>query len=164
MRDEMVRDVRLTLYLLFGAVSVVLLIACANTATLLLGKATSPTREVALRVALGASRRRIVRQLITESVLLAFLAGALGLLFAYGGSKGLVVLAPANLFRLAETGIDAWVLAFTFGISITTSLVFGLAPALYASKVDLNDALKQAGSRSVTGGGLARMRGHLPRR
>ena len=141
-RDE-IGDVRLTLFLLLGAVSVVLLIACANTATLLLGKATARTREVAVRAALGASRQRIVRQLVTESLLLAFVAGASGLLLAYWGSKALVALAPADLPRLVETGIDRWVLAFTLGISMITSLLFGLVPALHASKVDLNDALKQ---------------------
>src|SRR5712664_2808738 len=112
MRDEMVGNVRPTLYLLLGAVSVVLLIACANTATLLLGKATARTRELAVRVAKGASRPRIVRQLIAESLLLALLAGASGLLLAYGGSKALVALAPANLPRLTEAGIDRSVLAF----------------------------------------------------
>jgi predicted permease len=161
MRDQMVGDVRLTLYLLLGAVSVVLLIACANTATLLLGKATARTREVAVRVALGASRRRIVRQMVSESLLLAFLAGVAGLLLAYWGSKALVALAPADLPRLAETGIDRWVLAFTLGISLTTSFLFGLVPALYASKVDLNDTLKQGGKRPLIGGGLIRMRGLL---
>ena len=161
MQDEMVGDVRLTLYLLLGAVSVVLLIACANTATLLLGKATTRTREVAVRAAIGASQGRIVRQLVTESLLLAFLAGALGLLFAYAGSKALVTLAPADLPRLAETGIDRWVLAFTLCTSLITSLLFGLVPALHASRTDLNDALKLGATRSVIGGGMLRMRGVL---
>lgn len=161
MRDEMVRDVRLTLYVLFGAVTVVLLIACVNTATLLLGKATARTREVAVRIALGASHLRIMRQLIAESFLLALLAGTSGLLVAYWGSKALVAMAPAGLPRLAETVIDAWVLAFTLGISLTTSLLFGLVPALHASKVDLNCALTQGGTRSVIGSGLVRMRGML---
>ncbi len=161
MRDEMVGNVRLTLYLLLGAVSVVLLIACANTATLLLGKATARTREVAVRAALGASRQRIVKQLVTESLLLAFIAGASGLLLAYLGSKALVALAPADLPRLAEIGVDRWVLAFTLGISLITSLLFGVVPALYASKVDLSDALKQGATRLVGGGGMMRMRGVL---
>src|SRR5438552_10481940 len=159
MRDEMVGDVRLTLYLLLGAVSVVLLIACANTATLLLGKATARTREVAVRAALGASRQRIVSQLVTESLLLAFVAGASGLLLAYWGSKALVALAPADLPRLAETGIDRWVLAFTLGMSMITSLLFGLVPALYASKVNLSDMLKQGATRLVSGGGVIGTRG-----
>jgi predicted permease len=161
MRDEMVGNVRLTLYLLLGAVSVVLFIACANTATLLLGKATARTREVAVRAALGASRQRIVRQLVTESLLLAFIAGGVGLLLTYGGSKALVALAPPDLPRLAETSIDRWVLAFTLVMSMITSLLFGLVPALYASKVNLSEALKQGATRLVGGGGTMRMRGVL---
>jgi predicted permease len=161
MQDDMVREVRFTLYLLLGAVAVVLLIACANTATLLLGKATARTREVAVRAALGASRRRIVRQLITESLLLSLIAGISGLSLAWWGSKALVALAPAGLPRLAETAMDRGVLAFTFGVSMITSLLFGLVPALCASKVDLIDALKQAGARSVIGGGMVRFRGAL---
>jgi predicted permease len=161
LRDEMVGNVRIMLYLLLGAVTVLLLIACANTATLLLGKATARTREVALRAALGASRKRIVSQLITESLLLAFLAGLSGLMLAYLGSKILVALAPADVPRLAEAGIDLWVLGFTLGMSLITSLLFGLIPALYVSKVELSDALKQGGTRITTGGGIIGIRSVL---
>jgi len=161
LRDKMVGDVRLTLYLLLGAVTIVLLIACANTATLLLGKATARTREIAVRAALGASRRRIIRQLITESLLLAIVAGAAGLLLAYWGSAALVAVAPPGMPRLTEVAVDRWVLAFTIGVSILTSLLFGLVPAMYASQIDLNEALKQSAAKSVVGGGIIRMRGLL---
>ncbi|MGH9174158.1 MAG: FtsX-like permease family protein, partial [Vicinamibacterales bacterium] len=137
------------------------LIACANPATLLLGKATARTREVAVRAALGANRRRIIRQLITESLLLAVIAGASGLLLAYGGAKALLALTPADVVRLAPIGIDGGVLAFTLIASIATSLLFGLVPAVHASKVDLIDALKQGGARSVLGGPSIRTRGVL---
>jgi len=161
MRDEMTSNVQLTLYLLLGAVTLVLLISCANVANLLLAKSTARTREIAIRAAVGASRGRIVRQLITESLLLALLAGAAGLILAVWGSAALVALAPADVPRLAEISIDGWVLAFTLGVSIVASLLFGLAPALHASRVDLNDALKQGGSRAVGGGSAGRMRGAL---
>jgi predicted permease len=158
MRDDMVSDVRLTLYLLLGAVCLVLLIACANVATLLLTKATSRTREIAIRAAIGAGRSRIVRQLMTESLLLALLAGVAGLMVAAAGLKALIALAPAGVPRLAETSIDGHVLAFTFGISALCSLFFGLVPVLYASRIDLNDALKQGGGRTVSGGRSNRLR------
>ncbi len=161
LQDELVGNVRLTLYLLWGVVGVVLLIACANTATLLLGKATARSREIAVRVALGCGRHRIIRQLITENLLLALIAGATGMLLAYWGTKVLVVLAPADVVRLAETGIDGGVLAFTLAVSLATSLLFGLVPALLASKVDLIDALRQSGSRSVMGGRVIHTRGVL---
>ena len=158
MRDEMVRDVRLTLYLLLGAVALVLLIGCANVANLLLAKATGRTREIAIRAAVGASRARIVRQLITESAVLALIAGAAGLLLAKWGSDLLVALAPGNIPRLAETGIDAPVLLFTLGLSAAASLLFGLAPALQISRLDLNETLKQGAARAVVGGGAGRLR------
>jgi putative ABC transport system permease protein len=161
LQDELVGGVRLTLYLLWGVVGLVLLIACANTATLLLGKATARAREVAVRAALGADRRRIIRQLIAESVLLALVSGASGLLLAYWGTKALLALTPADVVRLAQPGIDGGVLAFTLVVSIVTSLLFGLVPALHASKVDLIDALKQRGTGAVAGGQSARTRNVL---
>ena len=117
--------------------------------------------KIAVRAALGASRRRIIRQLITESLLLALVAGAFGMLLAYWGASALVALTPADVVRLAGTGIDGGVLAFTLGVSLATSLLFGLVPALHASKVDLTDAIKQGGTRSVTGGRMIRTRGLL---
>jgi putative ABC transport system permease protein len=162
MRDRLVRDVRTTLYLLLGAVGMVLLISCANMANLLLAKATSRTREIAIRAAVGAGRGRIIRQLITESVVLALVAGAAGLALAILGASALVAIAPPNVPRLAEAAIiDRWVLAFTFGISMVASLLFGLAPALTASRIDLNDALKLGSGRAVVGGGAGRLRNAL---
>jgi putative ABC transport system permease protein len=158
LRDDLVRNVRLTLYLLQGTVGLVLLIACANVATLLLAKATDRTREIAIRASMGASRGRIVRQLITESLLLAILGGCAGVMLAFSGSAALVALAPADVPRLADAGIDVGVLGFTFGISIFASLIFGLVPSIYASRVDLNEALKQGAARAGAGGRVSRIR------
>jgi predicted permease len=161
LQDQVVREVRLTLYLLWGVVAMVLLIACANTATLLLSKAVSRTQEVAVRAALGASQPRIIRQLITESILLALIAGTFGLLLAAWGADALVALAPGNVPRLSQATIDWRAVAFTLVISVGTSLVFGLIPALQASKVNLIDALKLGGTRSLMSRGMVRTRGIL---
>lgn len=156
MRDSMVRDVRTTLYLLLGAVAIVVLIACGNVANLLLAKATRRTREIAIRAAMGANRTRIARLLISERLLLAAVSGALGLAAASWGSHRLVALAPGGVPRLQQTSIDGRVLAFTFGSALLASLLFGLAPALQASRVDLNEALKRGAARVMGGrsGGL----------
>jgi putative ABC transport system permease protein len=158
LRDEMVSEFRLTLYVMLAAVGVVLLIACANLANMLLAKAVARTREMAIRAAVGAGRGRIVRQLITESILLALIAGAAGLALAFWGCRTLVALAPGDVPRLAETGIDGDVLLFTLGISMLASLLFGLAPALQVLRVDLNSALKQSVQRAGGGSLADRMR------
>jgi putative ABC transport system permease protein len=159
-QDFMVGSVRSTLYILLGAVTLVLLIACANVANLLLAKATGRGREMAIRAAIGASRGRIVRLLAVESLILALVSGAVGIVFAIWGANALVALAPSNVPRLDETVIDGTVLAFTFGASLLASILFGLTPALHASRVNLNDALKQGANR-VMGGGAGRVRSAL---
>jgi putative ABC transport system permease protein len=158
--DRIVRDVRGTLTLIFGVVIVVLLIACANVSNLLLARATSRTRELGIRAALGASRARVVRQLITESVLLALLAGTASVLIAAWGIRGLVAVAPAGLPRLADVHVDLRVLLFASAVSLAASILFGLAPAVHASRSDLNEVIKQSG-RTMTGGGSGRLRAAL---
>jgi predicted permease len=150
LRDELVGDVRTALYVLFGAVICLLLIANANVANLMLARASVRGKEIALRSALGASRIRIIRQLLTESVLLAGLGGALGLLIAKWGTDALVAAVPQNIPRVSTIQLDGVVLGFTLLLSLVTGIVFGLVPAWQSSHVDLNTALK-SGTRSAGG-------------
>jgi putative ABC transport system permease protein len=145
--DSPVGPLRLGLLALFGAVSIILLIACANVANLMLARGAMRQKEMAIRAALGAGRRRLVRQMLTESLLLSICGGVAGLLLALLGVKALVPLIPDDLAHLKDSGIDAAALGFTFLVSLLTGVVAGLIPALQTSQIDLNESLKEgAGS------------------
>jgi putative ABC transport system permease protein len=151
LQDEIVGRVRSSLLLLSGAVFAILLIACANVANLLLSRSIFRQKEIAVRIALGASQRRILRQLLTESALLAAMGTTLGMLLAFGGVKLLVALSSDNLPRAEEISVDGTVFAFTLIIALLSTVLFGLAPAFQLANNDLNYALKDSG-RSATGG------------
>ena len=169
MRDATTGEVRTALLVLFGAVALVLLIACANVANLLLARAAGRHRELAIRAAVGANRGRVIRQLLTESVLLAGCGGILGLGLGAAGVRGLLLLVPGNIPRVTdESGaavvipaLDWRVTAFTIGVSLLTGLLFGLFPALHTSKPDLVSTLKEASGRSGTGLRHTRVRSAL---
>jgi putative ABC transport system permease protein len=158
LRDQVAGDIRRPLLVLFGAVGFVLLIACANIANLLLSRAASRQREIAVRAALGASRWRIIRQLITEGVVLSTAGALLGILLAVQSLTYLSRLIPDTLAVSTNLSLDLQVLGYTLLVSLATSIIFGLAPAVQAAKVDLNEALKQSGGRSGLSAGGNRLR------
>ena len=161
LREDMVGDVKTALYILFGAVVCVLLIANANVANLLLARASARGKEIALRAAMGASRLRIIRQLLTESLLLSGLGGLLGLLLAQWGTEALIKTVPQNIPRISTIQLDATVLIFTMLASLATGIIFGLVPAWQASHVDLNSALKSGSRTGSSGEGKGRVRNAL---
>ena len=150
LRTQFTGEIRKPLFIMLGAVGFVLLIACANVANLLLGRAASRRKEIALRAGLGASRWRIARQLLTESILLSTVGGGLGLLLSWWGTKALIALSPPELIDLRATTVNLPVLAFTIGLTFLTGIVFGLVPAFEAARFDLNESLKEGG---MHGGG-----------
>ncbi len=155
MQELLVQNVRPALFILLGAVACVLLIACANVASLLLARATVRSREIAIRAAMGAGRGRIVRQLLTESTVLSVAGGLVGLLIGVVGVRALLAVSPGGIPRIGPEGanvtLDWRVMAFTLGLSVATGILFGLVPALHASRADLNSTLKESGARSGSG-------------
>jgi putative ABC transport system permease protein len=154
-------NMRRYVLLLQGAVGFVLLIACANVANLLLARSIGRRKELAVRLALGASRFRLIRQMVSESLLLSFGGGALGLLLALLGIKGIMAMAPGDTPHMHELRLDSSALGFTLLMAILTGIVFGLAPSLDAARRNVNEALTQGGRAGIGGGGLKRMRGLL---
>lgn len=159
LHDAMIGKVGQALLILFGATVFVLLIACANVANLLMARASARQQEIAIRSALGATRRRLIRQLLTESLILAGIGGILGLILAVSAVKALVALSPADIPRLSAIQMDFTVLVFILMISLATAVVFGLLPAFQTTKVNLNERLKESGRGAAGGPRSNRLRG-----
>ncbi|HEX8774048.1 MAG TPA: ABC transporter permease [Pyrinomonadaceae bacterium] len=161
LQDEVVGGARVFLLMLLGVVGFVLLIACANIANLWLARATTRQREVTIRRALGASRARLIRQFMTESVMLSVLGGAAGLLLAMWGVELLIAAGPRGIPRLGEARLDVRVLGFTLGISVVTGLLFGLVPALQSSRLELSESMKESSKSATTSSAWQRLRAFL---
>ncbi|HTQ59757.1 MAG TPA: ABC transporter permease [Candidatus Solibacter sp.] len=161
LQDQIVQNSRPALLLLLGAVSFVLLIACVNVANLLLARAASRGREIAIRTAMGAGRGRVIRQLLTESVLLSIAGGVFGMFIAWSALGPLLKIAAGSVPQGAPIGLDPWVLAFTAAVSLLTGLLFGIVPAMRTAKLDLREALNEGSRGSTAGPGQHRIRGAL---
>src|SRR5437764_3184141 len=161
LRDDQVGDLRPTLALLFAAIAAVLLIACVNVANLLLARAAARQKEISVRTALGASRLRIMRQLLTESVLLSLMAGALGVLLAVWLTPALLAMSPPDLRQFGAAGLDYRVLLFALGISVLTGLAFGVALGVRVARLDLHNSLKEGARTTQESVGSRRTRAVL---